>query len=145
MRLRRPAARIRVLWLVKGLGPGGAERLLTLSARRRDRGRFAIRVGYLLPHKTALVPDLEAEGVPVACLGRTRLADLRWLWDLRRSLVAEPVDVVHAHSPLDRGGGTARRAVDAAASTTEHGDHRSQPVGRPHAPHAPGRCAHLLA
>ena len=89
-----------MLWLVKGLGPGGAERLLVLSARHRDRGRFAVRVGYLLPHKVALVAELEAEGVPCLCLGRARLADLRWLRTLRRSLVTEPVDVVHAHSPL---------------------------------------------
>jgi glycosyltransferase involved in cell wall biosynthesis len=90
----------RVLWLVKGLGPGGAERLLTLMAQRRDRSRFAVRAAYLLPHKVALVPDLEAEGVPVACLGRSRLVDPRWLLTLRRSLVQEPVDVVHAHSPV---------------------------------------------
>lgn len=90
----------RVLWLVKGLGPGGVERLLTLSARRRDRERFQVRVGYLLPHKVALIPELEAEGVPVSCLGRTRLADPRWLWTLRRSLLDDPVDLVHAHSPL---------------------------------------------
>ena len=53
-----------MLWLVKGLGPGGAERLLTLTARHRDRDRFALRVGYLLPHKVALRPEIEAEGVP---------------------------------------------------------------------------------
>lgn len=91
---------MRVLWLVKGLGLGGAERLLVLSARRRDRSRVAVRAGYLLPHKVALVADLEATGLPVTCLGRAHLADPRWLRTLRRSLVAEPVDVVHAHSPL---------------------------------------------
>jgi len=92
--------RLRVLWLVKGLGPGGAERLLTLSARHRDRDRFDVRVGYLLPHKVALVPEIEAEGVPVSCLGRRRSTDPRWLRALRRSLLADPVDVVHAHSPV---------------------------------------------
>jgi glycosyltransferase involved in cell wall biosynthesis len=91
---------VRVLWLIKGLGPGGAERLLTLCARYRDRSRFRVRTAYLLPHKDALVAELEAEGVPVACLGRPPLRNPRWLWSLRRSLLAEPVDVVHAHSPL---------------------------------------------
>jgi glycosyltransferase involved in cell wall biosynthesis len=91
---------IRVLWLVKGFGPGGAERLLTLMARGRDRSRFQVRAAYLLPHKVALVPELEAEGVPVSCVGRSRLIDPRWLVTLRRSLVEEPVDVVHAHSPV---------------------------------------------
>lgn len=95
-----PPSPVRVLWLVKGLGPGGAERLLVLAARGRDRAQVAVRVGYLLPHKVALVPDLEDEDVPVACLGRAPLADPRWLLALRRSLIEEPVDVVHAHSPL---------------------------------------------
>jgi glycosyltransferase involved in cell wall biosynthesis len=91
---------IRVLWLTKGLGPGGAERLLVTSARRRDRRRLAVRVVYLLPHKTALVGELEAEGVPVTCLGHRRTLDPRWLSALRRSLAREPVDIVHAHNPV---------------------------------------------
>lgn len=91
--------RIRVLWLIKGLGPGGAERLLAMSARQRDRDRLACRVAYLLPHKDALVPELEAEGVPTVCLGRGG-GHLRWLWRLRNLLLTEPVDVVHAHSPV---------------------------------------------
>jgi len=89
-----------VLWLVKGLGPGGAERLLVTSARRRDRQRLSVRAAYLLPHKVALVEELEAEGVPVACLGRRQGLDPRWLAALRWSLVRDPVDIVHAHSPV---------------------------------------------
>jgi glycosyltransferase involved in cell wall biosynthesis len=89
-----------VLWLVKGLGPGGAEHLLVLSARRRDRTAVEPRTAYLLPQKTALVAALEAEDVPVTCLGGPRLADPRWVLRIRRSVLAEPVDVVHAHSPL---------------------------------------------
>jgi L-malate glycosyltransferase len=91
---------IRVLWLVKGLGPGGAERLLVASARRRDYQRISVRAAYLLPHKVALVAELQAEGVPVTCLGHRQVLDPRWLAVLRRSLVQDPVDIVHAHSPL---------------------------------------------
>jgi glycosyltransferase involved in cell wall biosynthesis len=90
----------RVLWLTKGLGPGGAERLLVTTARRRDRQRLTVRVAYLLPYKSALVGELEAEAVPVACLGYQTPLDLRWLVTLRRSLVHDPVDVVHAHNPV---------------------------------------------
>jgi glycosyltransferase involved in cell wall biosynthesis len=90
----------RVLWLTKGLGPGGAERLLVTSARRRDRRRVAVRVLYLLPHKMALVGELVAEEVPVACLGRRDVLDPRWLAALRRSLIQDPVDIVHAHNPV---------------------------------------------
>jgi L-malate glycosyltransferase len=89
-----------VLWLVKGLGPGGAERLLVTSARWRDRQRLLVRAGYLLPQLMTLAPELEAEGVPVTCLGRRQILDPRWLITLRRSLVQDPVDIVHAHSPV---------------------------------------------
>jgi L-malate glycosyltransferase len=74
--------------------------LLVTSARRRDRERVAVRVLYLLPHKMALVGGLEAEDVPVACLGRRDVLDPRWLGGLRRSLLREPVDIVHAHNPV---------------------------------------------
>jgi L-malate glycosyltransferase len=98
----RPDAdrRTRVLWLTTGLGAGGAERLLVTSARRRDRDRVDVRVLYLLPYKNALVGDLEAAGVPVACLGRGDVLDARWLGGLRRSLARDPVDIVHAHNPV---------------------------------------------
>ncbi|HEX6418418.1 MAG TPA: glycosyltransferase [Acidimicrobiales bacterium] len=88
-----------MLWLTKGLGRGGAEWLLVTSARQRDRERFDVRTGYLLPHKLALVDDLEAADVPIRCLGRSKVYDARWLATLRRWLVDDPVDIVHAHNP----------------------------------------------
>lgn len=91
---------VRTMWLVKGLGPGGAEHLLLLAARHRDQTAVQPRVVYLLAHKTALVSGLEDVGVPTTCLGGRRLADPRWLFRIRRSLRTDPVDVVHAHSPL---------------------------------------------
>jgi glycosyltransferase involved in cell wall biosynthesis len=91
---------VRVLWLTKGLGRGGAEWLLVTTARRRDRERLSVRVAYLLPYKTALVGELEAEAVPVACLGYRNAMDPRWLTALRRSMIREPVDIIHAHNPV---------------------------------------------
>jgi len=92
-------ARVRVLWLIKGLGPGGAERLLVAAAAARDRDRFEYRAAYLLPWKDHLVPELEALDVPVVCLGARDERDVRWAGRLRARLRAEPVDVVHSHSP----------------------------------------------
>jgi len=94
---------IRVLWLVKGLGPGGAERLLVAAAAHRDRSRFAISCAYLLPWKQQLAPELEALGVPTLCLGVRDERDVRWAARLRRHLRVEPVDVLHAHSPYPAG------------------------------------------
>ena len=111
--------RIRVLWLVKGLGPGGAEQLLLLSAKVADRERFDYRLRYVRPDKTHLVPEFEAVGVfprrlggnasgvstssqseqaqPTSGRARQR-APWKWLLDLRREMSA--ADVVHPHSPV---------------------------------------------
>jgi len=78
---------VRVLWLTKGLGPGGAERLLVSSAAVADRERFELQAAYLLPWKDHLVAELAARGVPAVCLDRPRESDLRWLGRLRQRLL----------------------------------------------------------
>ncbi|MGZ6886058.1 MAG: glycosyltransferase [Acidimicrobiia bacterium] len=93
----------RVLWLVKGLGPGGAENLLVAAAGRHDRRAFAISCAYLLPWKSQLVDALAAAGVPSVCLEVRDERDLRWALRLRRLLREHPVDVLHAHSPYPAG------------------------------------------
>jgi glycosyltransferase involved in cell wall biosynthesis len=90
----------RVLWLVKGLGPGGAEQLMVNQAQVRDRETFVTEAVYLVPWKDHLVPRLHEEGVPAECLGSGKDWDMRWAWRLRRRLRHRPVDVVHHHSPL---------------------------------------------
>jgi glycosyltransferase involved in cell wall biosynthesis len=95
--------RIRVLWLIKGLGPGGAERLLTACATVRDRDAFDYRAAYLLPWKDRLVPDLERLDVGVECLAVRDERDVRWAARLRSLLLENPVDIVHAHSPYAAG------------------------------------------
>ena len=92
-----------MLWLVKGLGPGGAEHLMVAAAGRHDRAAFSIRCAYLLPWKDQLVPALAAHGVPSACLEVRDERDLRWAFRLRRMLVEDPVDILHAHSPYPAG------------------------------------------
>ena len=89
----------RVLWTIKGLGPGGAERLLVAAAAAHDRERYTLEVAYLLPWKDHLVGELEALGVRCTCLEVRDERDLRWVERLRRRLARDPVDIVHAHSP----------------------------------------------
>lgn len=100
---RAPDDPIRVLWLVKGLGPGGAERLMVAAAGAHDRAAVAPRTAYLLPWKDALVPELEALDVPCTCLEVRDERDVRWAFRLRRLLVGSPVDVLHAQSPYPAG------------------------------------------
>lgn len=120
-----PTDRVRVLWLVKGLGPGGAEQLLLLAAGVADRSRFAYRVAYVRPDKTHLVPELEARGITPERLGSHTAGPGGWVTDLRR--VMGEVDVVHAHSPVLAS--TARllartlpRSRRPAVVTTEHNE-----------------------
>ncbi|MGK2928786.1 MAG: glycosyltransferase [Acidimicrobiales bacterium] len=92
--------RIKVLWLTKGLGPGGAERLLLSFAQLADHDRFEIHAAYLLPWKDHLVTQLEAAGVIVHCLDGARPQDPRWIGRLRRLVSEQEIDIVHDHSPL---------------------------------------------
>src|SRR5256885_14599853 len=91
---------IRVLWLTKGLGPGGAERLLLSFAAIADRERFDLRAAYLLPWKNHLVAQLAALDVPAVCLDSRREVDVRWVHRLRTLVRAARIDVVHVHSPM---------------------------------------------
>lgn len=88
-----------MLWVVKGLGPGGAEHLLAAAARVHDRERFHIECAYVLPYKDHLAGDLEAAGVRTVCLSRGP-RDLRWPLRLARLIGTGEYDVVHVHSPL---------------------------------------------
>ena len=92
------ADRIKVLWLIKGLGPGGAEQLLLLAARTVDRDRFDVRVAYARPDKTHLVPEFEAAGIAPERLGAPTGTVIAQVRDLRR--IMSEVEVVHAHSPV---------------------------------------------
>jgi glycosyltransferase involved in cell wall biosynthesis len=85
----------KVLLLAKGLGRGGAERIVVDSAISGDRSRFAYEVAYLVPQKRALVDELAAAGVPALCLGRRS-----WPADLRRLIRDRGVSLVHAHAPV---------------------------------------------
>jgi glycosyltransferase involved in cell wall biosynthesis len=90
---------LRVLVLTKGLGPGGAERLIVEQAAGRSRD-IDYEVAYLLPWKQHLVPALTELGVRTHCLDVRSEADLRWLGRLERLLRESGFDVVHAHAPV---------------------------------------------
>ena len=90
------SGRIRVVHVVKGLGPGGAERLILNQLRSADRSAFDYRVLRLIEAKDHLVPEIEELGVPVGLVG----SGAGWPLKLRKMLRAERPDVVHVHSPV---------------------------------------------
>jgi glycosyltransferase involved in cell wall biosynthesis len=89
----------RVLWLIKGLGLGGAERLMVSMASRFDRERFELEVAHLLPD-SEFAPALHRLGIPITCLEARSEVELGWPRGLRRLLRAGSFDLVHTHSPL---------------------------------------------
>lgn len=95
-----PTDPIRVLWLTKGLGQGGMERLLVTQARFGDRQRFDYRAAYLVDRPHSVVDELDALDVPTVRLGRGSGMDPRWLTDLVQYVRRERIDVVHVHSPM---------------------------------------------
>jgi len=96
---RVKARRKKVLWLIKGLGLGGAEKLLALSLPHIDRSRFEYEVAYFLPWKNALVPEFERAGVKVHCLNQKRHFDPRGWLRLVRLLKETKPDLLHMHLP----------------------------------------------
>jgi glycosyltransferase involved in cell wall biosynthesis/predicted N-acetyltransferase YhbS len=94
--------------VIKGLGPGGAERLLCAAARAHDHERFHIECAFVLPWKDHLAEELERAGVRTHCMSRKR-TDRRWPLRLAELVRDGEWDIVHVHSPLP--GSVARLAT----------------------------------
>lgn len=88
-----------VLVLIKGLGIGGAERLIADGAAFWDREAYDYRVAYVLPWKDQVVGDLEALDIPVRCIGTTKGFRPPVVGRLRALLDEWGVDIIHVHSP----------------------------------------------
>ena len=119
---------IKVLWLIKGLGPGGSERLLAAAASAHDSRRVNVSCFYALPGKDHLVSDLERAGVDCTCLAPKGSK----LWILRlRSLIRDgQFEIVHIHSPLPGVAArllirTLKRSSRPRIVTTEHNAQRT--------------------
>jgi glycosyltransferase involved in cell wall biosynthesis len=101
------ASRVRVLWLVKGLAPNGAERLLLQAAESIDRSRFDLEIAYTMSWNDALLDDMRKRDVITHDLGDGRSkrvgprpSGLGWILRLRRLVVSRGYDIVHTHMPL---------------------------------------------
>lgn len=115
---------VRVLWLIKGLGPGGAERLLVAFARLAGAESLSAEVAYVRPDKAQLAPELGSLGVTSHLLSG---AGRHWIVTLRELLASGGFDVVHAHSPLLAGVvrllvRTVPRMTRPKVATTEHNE-----------------------
>ena len=109
---------IRVLWLAKGLGRGGAEQLLVHVVDRLDRRQIEVEVAYVLPWKDALVEEFRRRGVAVHSLGAS--GRLGWVGALRALVRQERYDVIHTHAPMPA---VVARLVAGRGSVLVHTEH----------------------
>ncbi len=99
-RRQSAGARPRVLWLIKGLGLGGAEKLLSMAVPHLDRSRFDYEAGFFLPWKDALVDDLQMQGVPVTCFDIRNCSSFVGFGRLLAHIKQRRIDVIHMHLPV---------------------------------------------
>jgi L-malate glycosyltransferase len=90
--------RKRVAVLIKGLGIGGAERLISEAVGFWDKTKYDYRVAYFLPWKDQLVDEITRAGTPVTQLGNGRMGLTTFL-ALRAYLRDVNPDLIHAHLP----------------------------------------------
>jgi len=110
--------RATVLVLIKGLGIGGAETLISEGSAYWDRDRFDYHVAYVLPWKDQLVGALRDREIEVTCLGGSRGTSAGAIRRLRHLIRSLGVDLVHAHLPAT--GVLARLVSPVPVVYTEH-------------------------
>ena len=91
----------KVLVLTKLLNLGGAERLLVDAMPYLNRQQFEYHIAYLLSDGNYLVPQFEAHGFPVHCLGMSSNYHFPLMLPRLHALQRRHrFDLIHAHLPL---------------------------------------------
>ncbi len=85
--------------VVKGLGLGGVERLLSRSVPELDRNRYDYEICYFTPWKNDVVDSFESQGMRVHCLDVSHEMSPVALRRLARLIREGSFDLVHTHSP----------------------------------------------
>lgn len=97
---------INVLHLIKSLGRGGAETLLSETLRVHDRSEFAFEYAYFVSYKGQLAEDLREQGVEVSCLNADSApAILAKLPALARLVQEKNINLIHCHLPISAAAG----------------------------------------
>ena len=92
--------RPKILILVKGLGLGGVERILSESIPYLNRDRFDYELCYFTPWKDDVVPAFEEAGIATFCLDISTDASPRNITKVRSFLRERRYDLIHSHSPF---------------------------------------------
>ena len=125
------AAPTRVLQLIKGLGPGGAERLIVNHLGSADHKKFSYEVAYLIAEKNHLVSEIEQLDVPVHRLDGNAL---QWARSLRSPRTNQGHRCSPRALPSRRSRRKARASITWKATTVAH-LHRAQSLASAQSSH----------
>lgn len=114
--------RTRVYHLIKGLGRGGAERLLAEMLPFIDADRYEHSFSYFFAWKDAFVPLLEARGASPHCFrARNTVECLTMVPAVARHVRVTGADIIHCHMPIASVvGRLAGRLTKTPVVSTEH-------------------------
>lgn len=116
---------IKVLHLIKSLGRGGAETLLSETIRLHDSNKYQFFVAYFLPWKDQMVQAIEEEGGNVYCLDKKNNWEiLRSAKDIWHYCTENQIDLIHAHLPW--AGIVARRVYKKYGIPVVYTEHNKQ-------------------
>lgn len=92
-------SKTRILHIIKGLGRGGAERLL-VSTTSRHSAQYSFHIVYFLSSKDHLVKDLKNAGVTVHHIQADSVAKMFFkIWELIQLIRQLSPHLLHAHLP----------------------------------------------
>lgn len=91
---------MKILHLIKSLGRGGAETLLTETLQHHNREAFTFYYAYFLPWKNQLVDALEKKGVTVKLFpAKNNLQLLLQVRQLKQFVEKNRIELIHCHLP----------------------------------------------
>ena len=90
----------RILHLIKGLGRGGAEKLLAETIALHNGDQFEFYVCYFLSYKNQLVDDLKNLNCTVSLINATHIYQMVFKMGVLRNKIEEwGIDLIHCHLP----------------------------------------------
>jgi len=113
---------IKVIWLIDGLGHGGAEQLMTTLLSSFEKSRFEMRVCALQERKSNIIPEkLKQLGIPVDFVSIKRLRNPLNIFRIIAYLRRHQPDIVHTQLEFsDTLGNSAAKFLGIPSVSTLH-------------------------
>lgn len=91
--------KIKVLHLIKSLGRGGAEKLISETAKIHDQHRFEFHCIYFFHQPDYIVDELEDAGIQVHLIPSGNLSLFFQVKKIRQYIHQHKINIIHSHLP----------------------------------------------